>query len=150
MDTIIRTNSENLHFHSLIKLLDAELKSRDTSNFNFYNQFNKLDDIKNVVIAYNNETPVGCGAFKIYQNATVEIKRMYVLPLARNKGVASKILNELEMWAAECGFKKCILETGVQQKEAIELYKKRGFTLTSNFGMYENVENSVCFEKYID
>ena len=75
---------------------------------------------------------------------------MYVVPEVRRKGIARKILYELENWALELGFTKCILETGKQQPEAIQLYKKHGYSITSNFGFYENVENSVCFEKIID
>jgi len=100
-----------------------------------------------VVVAYENKKAIGCGAFKFHKNKTVEIKRMFVSPLGRRKGIASKVLNELELWAKELGYTKCILETGKQQPEAIELYKKSGYAITPNFGFYENVENSVCFEK---
>jgi GNAT superfamily N-acetyltransferase len=149
MINIIRTNAENKDFRNLVIHLDAELKISDGDNHSFYNQFNKLDTIKNVVVAYENNKPVGCGAFKNHPKATVEIKRMYVLPEGRRKGIASKVLNELELWAKELNFTKCILETGKQQPEAIELYKKNNYTITPNFGFYENVENSVCFEKYL-
>lgn len=147
MIEILRTTAENKDFTNLISFLDAELKISDGDNHSFYDQFNKLDAIKNVVIAYENSIPIGCGAFKKHKKATVEIKRMYVSRIGRRKGIASKIVNELEKWAATLGYTKCILETGKQQPEAIELYKKCGYTITPNFGFYENVENSVCFEK---
>jgi len=147
MIEILRTTSENKDFINLISFLDTELKISDGDNHSFYDQFNKLDAIKNVVVAYENNTPIGCGAFKTHKKAIIEIKRMYVSPLGRRKGIASKIVNELEKWAATLGHAKCILETGKQQPEAIELYKKCGYTVTPNFGFYENVENSVCFEK---
>ena len=147
MIELLRTTTENKDFLNLIPLLDAELKISDGDNHSFYDQFNKLDAIKNVVVAYENKKPIGCGAFKFHKNKTVEIKRMFVSPLGRRKGIASKVLNELELWAKELGYTKCILETGKQQPEAIELYKKSGYAITPNFGFYENVENSVCFEK---
>jgi GNAT superfamily N-acetyltransferase len=75
---------------------------------------------------------------------------MYVSPSHRNKGNASKILYELENWARELSYKKCILETGKKQLEAISLYKKNGYTLTENYGQYAGVENSVCFEKLLE
>tara|TARA_R110001583_G_scaffold1089_2_gene9150 strand:+ start:5947 stop:6396 length:450 start_codon:yes stop_codon:yes gene_type:complete len=146
---LIRTNSTNKDFIKLVSFLDADLKIRDGDDHDFYNQFNKIDSLKNVVVAHLNEIPIGCGAFKIHPNATVEIKRMYVAPNGRRKGIASKVLTELENWAKELNFKKCILETGKQQPEAIALYKNCGYTITTNFGFYENVENSVCFEKMI-
>lgn len=149
MVNLIRTDFSNKDFKNLVSFLDADLKIRDGADHDFYNQFNKIDGLKNVVVAFENEVAIGCGAFKIHENNVVEIKRMYVSPFGRRKGVASKVLTELENWAAELKFKKCILETGKQQPEAIELYKRCGYTITANFGFYENVENSVCFEKFI-
>ncbi len=149
MVNLIRTDFSNKDFKNLVSFLDADLKIRDGADHDFYDQFNKIDGLKNVVVAFENEVAIGCGAFKIHENNVVEIKRMYVSPFGRRKGVASKVLIELENWAAELKFKKCILETGKQQPEAIELYKRCGYTITANFGFYENVENSVCFEKFI-
>ncbi|WP_218939667.1 GNAT family N-acetyltransferase [Lutibacter citreus] len=142
-----RTNSTNKDFIELVNQLDAYLKICDGPEHGFYDQFNKIGGLKHVVIAYENKIPLGCGAFKIHENNFVEIKRMYVPPKGRRKGIASKVLTELENWANELNFTKCILETGKQQPEAIELYKSCNYKITSNFGMYENVENSVCFEK---
>ncbi|WP_372745831.1 GNAT family N-acetyltransferase [Lutibacter sp.] len=149
MMAFIRTNSKNEDFVNLVKFLDADLKIRDGEDHAFYNQFNKIDALQHVIVAYKNENPIGCGAFKIHPNNTVEIKRMYVSPKGRRLGIASKILTELELWAKELGVKKCILETGKKQPEAIALYKKCGYTITANFGFYENVENSVCFQKLL-
>lgn len=142
-----RTDSKNKDFIELVKLLDADLKIRDGVEHGFYDQFNKIDGLKHVVVAYKNKIPIGCGAFKIHTGNFVEIKRMYVAENGRRNGVASKVLSELEGWATALNFEKSILETGKQQPEAIELYKKCNYTITDNFGMYENVENSVCFEK---
>jgi GNAT superfamily N-acetyltransferase len=74
---------------------------------------------------------------------------MYVSPERRNKGIASKILSELETWAGELSCKKCILETGLKQPDAIHLYRKNGYQSIPNWGQYVGVENSVCFEKKI-
>ena len=73
-----------------------------------------------------------------------------MLPEARAKGLASLILGELENWALELGFEKCILETGRMQPEAIALYEKNGYYRTTNYGQYTGVENSLCFEKNLD
>lgn len=149
MIELIRTNSKNPDFIKLVKFLDADLKIRDGEDHDFYNQFNKIDALKNVVVAYKNKLPIGCGAFKIHPEKTAEIKRMYVATNGRRLGIASKVLTELEQWAKELGITKCILETGKKQPEAIALYKKCGYTITTNFGFYENVENSVCFRKLL-
>ena len=79
----------------------------------------------------------------------MEIKRIFVRLEKRGNGIASIILKELENWTKQLGFKKCILETGIKQPEAISLYKKNNFVIIKNYGQYAEVENSVCFEKLI-
>ena len=80
MINIVRTNSDNKDFVDLVKLLDADLKKRDGDEHPFYAQFNKIDGIKNAVVAYFDKLPVGCGSIKEYTPNIAEIKRMYVLP----------------------------------------------------------------------
>jgi GNAT superfamily N-acetyltransferase len=144
-----RTNSDDKTFQLLVKELDIELAVRDGNEHAFYAQYNKLDLIRHAVVAYFGETPVGCGAIKEYSPEVMEVKRMYV-PLAhRSQGIASLVLKELEKWAKELGYKKCILETGLKQPEAIRLYEKNGYNSIPNYGQYSGVENSVCYEKAI-
>jgi putative acetyltransferase len=80
---------------------------------------------------------------------TLEIKRMFVLPEYRGKGIASKILSELERWASELNYIQTILETGINQPEAIALYKKSGHEITKNYGQYIGMENSICMKKIL-
>jgi GNAT superfamily N-acetyltransferase len=79
----------------------------------------------------------------------MEVKRMYVLPNNRGKGIATTLLWELEKWALELGYMKCVLETGKRQPEAISLYEKSGYQRIPNYGQYKGVENSICFEKIV-
>lgn len=146
---LIRTNSENKDFKALVKQLDAYLAVTDGDDHSFYDQFNKLDSIKYVIVAYENNVPLGCGAIKEFSNEAVEIKRMYTSPQSRGKGIASLLLLELELWAVELSYSKCILETGIRQVEAIGLYKKNGYTLIPNYGQYKGVNDSKCFEKLL-
>ena len=74
---------------------------------------------------------------------------MFVAENNRGLGIASSILTALEIWARELGFTTCVLETGKKQPEAIALYLKCGYTIISNYGQYEGVENSICFEKHL-
>lgn len=149
MYTCIRANAENADFQQLVRELDATLRILDGEDHLFYAQFNKIDKIKYAIIAYDNDVPVGCGAIKNYDPVSMEVKRMYVLPDKRGQGIASAILHELEQWALELGGRKCQLETGKKQPEAIALYAKNGYRIIPNFGQYEKVENSVCFEKVL-
>ena len=142
MLTTKRTRSSNIDFQTLVKALDADLKIRDGEEHDFYHQFYKIDMIQNVVVAY-----AGGGAVKEYSSDSMEVKRMYVPPQHRGKGIASIVLKELESWCKELGYKKCILETGKKQPEAIELYKKNGYIIIPNYGQYSTIANSVCFEK---
>ncbi len=149
MIRIVRTDSENQDFIKLVKYLDAYLAERDGEEHSFYAQFNKVDRIKYVVVAYYNDKPLGCGAMREYGPNKMEVKRMYVSPESRGKGIATKVLSELENWAAELHYEKCILETGEKQPKAIALYKKNGYNVIPNYGQYKEVENSICFEKEI-
>jgi GNAT superfamily N-acetyltransferase len=145
----IRTDSENKDFIALVKLLDAELAELDGDEHVFYAQLNKTDKIKQVIVAYENERPTSCGAIREYSPTITEVKRMFTLPENRGKGIATIVLNELEKWASELSYQKCILETGWRQPDAIRLYEKNGYKRISNYGKYAGIENSVCFEKEI-
>ncbi len=149
MYRVTRTNSDNADFRKLVDELDTDLKLRDGADHPFYAQFNKLDNIKYVIVAYDNDMPVGCGAIKVFSTEAMELKRMYVRPAYRGKGIASMVLAELESWARELQYKQCVLETGKRQPEAVALYTKNGYKRTPNFGAYKNDENSICFEKKI-
>lgn len=144
---LLKLQSSNNDFQALVHQLDAELAIRDGDDHAFYHQFNKIDAIKHVIVAYIDEKPVGCGAIKEYATGVMEVKRMYVPLAMRGKGIAGEILTALEAWAQELGYEKCILETGIAQPEAIRLYEKSGYTRISNYGQYAGVENSACFEK---
>ena len=149
MISIIRTNSDNPDFKSLVALLDEDLKIRDGEEHAFYSQFNSITKIKWALVAFMDNRPVGSGALREYATDTVEIKRMFVLPGYRGKGVARAMLDELQKWAGELNFDSCILETGKNQPEAIALYLSTGFTPIPNYGQYLKVENSVCMKKLI-
>lgn len=147
MITVTRTTSNNPDFEKLVIELDAVLAILDGEDHAFYAQFNKSSALKNAIIAYENETAVGIGAYKEYDSETVEMKRMYTLPEFRGKGIASKILSELELWAKEENYKIAVLETGFLQTDAISLYQKLGYVITENYGQYIGVENSICMKK---
>ena len=147
--TLRRTDSSDQDFINLVDRLNADLKARDGEDNAFYSQFSKLDLIKEAVVAYQNGRPVGCGAIRAFSPDATEVKRMYVVAENRGQGIAANMLAELEAWAKELGYRKCVLETGKRQPEAIGLYKKWGYAVIENYGPYAGVENSVCFEKWL-
>ncbi|MFS4491470.1 GNAT family N-acetyltransferase [Maribacter sp. 2308TA10-17] len=147
MINLLRTDSKNPDFISLVAQLDADLGARDGDEHAFYHQFNSIDNLNHVVVLYKNEIPVGCGAIKTFDDTSMEVKRMYVPPTERGKRYATKILDALEQWVFELGNTRCVLETGKRQPEAIALYEKNGYRRIANYGQYIGIENSVCFEK---
>ena len=147
MIRIVRTDSANPHFIELVKHLDADLAERDGEDHSFYAQFNTVDKLKNVIVVYQDDTPAGCGAMKQFAPGVMEIKRMYTLVQSRGHGIATRVLKELEIWAKELEYEKCVLETGKRQPEAIALYRKNGYRSIPNYGQYAQMENSLCFQK---
>lgn len=146
---IRRTDSDNPVFQQLVAALDDELRIRDGENHIFYAALNKTAFLQYAVVVYENEMPVACGSFRPYAEKVMELKRMYVLPEKRGKGIASFILNHLEDWCREMGVEKCVLETGKNQPEAIALYQKNGYGSIPAYGKYHGSENSICFEKIV-
>lgn len=149
MIQLIRTDSSNTDFQNLVVALDKDLAIRDGEEHAFFAQFNKIAHIKYVVVAYQDGQAVGCGAIKEYAPGVMEVKRMFVPLEKRGNGIASLVLAELEKWAKELNYSKCILETGLKQPEAIRLYQKNQYQVIPNYGQYAEVESSICFEKIL-
>lgn len=149
MTALTRTHSDNPDFRQFVFLLDAYLAEMDGDEHAFYDQYNKIDMLKQVIVAYVDGKPAGCGAIKPFSDSEMEVKRMYVLPEFRGHGIAKSILSELETWAKELGFSECILETGVKQVEAVHLYPKCGYEIIENYGQYAGAANSICMKKQL-
>ncbi len=146
--TIKLERSDSSEALRLIQELTAELVAKygdeDTGDFDPYKTNIERSCF---VIAWLNNEAIGCGALRPLDGNTGEVKRMYVVPLMRGKGVSRKILNELESAAKKFGYNKLWLETGVLQPEAIGLYEKDGYMRIKNYGIYINNPLSICFEK---
>jgi len=149
MFTIIKANSDNPGFKALIKLLDQDLLGVFGEQQAFFDQFNKTDAIKQVVVLYAADEPIGCGAIKQYDERTMEVKRVYVKPGFRGQKLGLKIMQQLESWTKELGYTHCILETGRGLDNAIKLYQNNGYRVIDNYGQYIGVENSICMMKTV-
>ena len=136
MIKIVRSNSENKDFIYLVEQLDAYLKTTDGDEHAFYNQFNSINTLKYIVIAYLNGRPSACGAIKHLNKNSAEVKRMFTNVETRGKGLATQVLTELECWANELNYSFCVLETGVRQSEAVAFYKKNDYQIILNYGQY--------------
>ncbi len=145
--TIQRTNGDDSHFQLLASELESDLKIRDGDDHLLYAALNKTGKLEHAIVVYEHEKAIGCGALEVYAPDTLEMKRIFVRPADRRKGIASGILSHLEQWCLELGYRYCILETGRNQPEAMALYKTNGYELIPNFGKYIGSKNSICFKK---
>jgi GNAT superfamily N-acetyltransferase len=101
------------------------------------------------VVARLGGQPIGCGALRRIDEATAEVKRVYVAPNGRRRGIARRILHALEQLAAGFNYRAIRLGTGIEQPEAIGLYESSGYHRIAAYGHYIGDPLSVCFEKYI-
>ena len=148
--TLTRTTPADLDYQRLIVALDRELAVTDGKDHAFYHQFNGSEAIRHVILLREEGQALACGAIKHYAPGTVEVKRMYTVAEARGRGLAGRVVGELERWATELGYQRLILETGVRQHAAIRLYTKLGYRrMAENYGPYRGVTNSVCMEKTV-
>ena len=145
----IRTTSISPDFIQLTRKLDAALKMIYGSTQEEFDQYNIIQNLDTVVIAYLDEIPAGCGCFKRFDENAAELKRMFVGDEFRGRGIGATILLELETWAGELGYASLILETGTVQTEAVSLYRKFGYSVIPNFDPYIGNDLSVCMQKTI-
>jgi len=143
----IRTHNHHPKFAELVDLLDEVLRIADGDLHDFYHQYNGIESLKHVILCFDADEAIACGAFKEMENGQAEVKRMYTREAYRGKGIATALLKELEMWISELNYKSIVLETGKQQPDAIALYDKNGYKRIHNYGQYQSEANSVCFKK---
>lgn len=101
-------------------------------------------------VAYWEGAPVGCGGIRRLDAETVELKRFFVDPNMRRKGIALQVFRFLEQQAMALGCAVMRLETGAPQIESVSFYKKQGFYAIERFGEYVDCESSLCMEKRIE
>jgi putative acetyltransferase len=133
----------------LIEHLSAELSDRyqeDDGTGHF-----RIEDVlqprSGFLLARWQGQAVGCGAFRPLMGDIAEIKRMYVEPAFRGRGIARRLLAALEAGARQAGFARVWLETGTAQPEALGLYETSGYRVIDNYGHFRHDPRSVCFEK---
>lgn len=142
-----RTTSNDPEFIQLVRELDGFLAELNGERDGFYSALNRIEALGTVVVASISGQAVGCGAFRSSEGGSVEIKRMYVQPTSQGQGVGRRVLEELESWALVLGHEVARLETSRRLTAAVGLYVRSGYEAIPNYGPYEDVEDSVCFQK---
>ena len=100
------------------------------------------------LVLYQDGTPVGCGAVRVLDAEIAELKRMYVMPALRGRGLGRRLVAALEAEARALGIRRLVLETGTRQTAALELYRRTGFLPIPLFGEYlRSPETSICLGK---
>jgi GNAT superfamily N-acetyltransferase len=145
---VARADVDEVIAFGLIAQLDAEISKRypgEPINGVEPNEFRASGGY--FVIGYWDRQAVGCGAFRPYDETTIEIKRMFVAPDFRGRGVARAILSAVEAEARRQSYKRSILETANRQPEAISLYRSSGYEEIAKYGHYIDSARSLCFGK---
>jgi len=135
---------------TLIRALNAELSQRypeEGANHFRLDAEEIAPGSGALFVAYIDDQAIGCGAVRAIEYGAAEIKRMYVSPEMRGRGVGKTILAALEKEALSLGATRLVLETGSRQPEALALYQRAGFNLIPAFGEYVGCVLSVCLEK---
>ncbi|MBA4056091.1 MAG: GNAT family N-acetyltransferase [Marivirga sp.] len=148
MLTLERRTHLDKDFCELCRELDKEFWTRYPDTQQNFEPFNKVDSTAHVLVAYSDDVAVGCGCFRpTGKQYEVEIKRMYVIPVYRGRGISKAILGALEKWARQDGYLDSKLETGVNQPEAIALYTAMGYMRIPNYPPYSDISESICMAK---
>lgn len=114
-----------------------------------YAEANRPENMACLVVAYAGEYPVGCGCWKRVDEVTAEVKRIYVLPEYRRRGVASRIIRLLEKDIVQAGYRHIVLETARTTGDSKALYLAVGYHEIDYYGSPAGAENCRCFEKRI-
>jgi GNAT superfamily N-acetyltransferase len=88
------------------------------------------------LVAEVDGVPAGCGAWRMIESDVAEIKRVYVEPAFRRRGLAQQVVAELERSAAAAGHREVVLNTGDRQPEALALYADAGYRPVTGYGIY--------------
>lgn len=145
----VYTNGGNADFIELCHDLDNFLNELvgGEENRAEYIPYNQLDDIHDVILAYDGHIPVGSASFKKYDDESAEVKRVFIKQDYRGKGISNKLMELLENVAREQGYNYLILESGEPLVAAMALYRKIGYKVIPNYGQYKDMPDSICMKK---
>ena len=148
---IRKTDGSDPDFLMLCQKLDSFLDEAagGAENRADYIPHNGTEDIHNVLIAYHGGIPIGCASFKVLSSDTAEVKRVFLRPGVRGKGIGETLMRGLEHWAADTGVRRLVLETGDILTAATALYRRLGYEVIPNYGPYVDLPASLCMGKVI-
>lgn len=144
----VRTDGEDKIFRELCDSLDGELNQIiGAGKQEKYDKYNQPDSIHNVIVVFYEGKAIACGAYKLYDGETVELKRIYVDESVRGQGIGKELVRRLEADARIAGFRYAVLETGKKLTSAAGMYKKLGYKIIPNYGQYIDMPESICMSR---
>lgn len=145
----LQSDGSNSDFVELCHELDIFLNKLvgGEENRAEYIPYNQLADIHDVILAYDHNIPIGCAAFRKYNIECAEVKRVFLKPDYRGRGISKKLMAKLENAAKTKGYRYLILESGEPLVAAMALYKKIGYKIIPNYAPYTDMPASICMKK---
>jgi putative acetyltransferase len=147
---IERESLDSVVANSLIEALNADIEARYPEPESYHWDLDP-DEVAPgrgaFLVAWLDDVAVGCGAVRLLAPAEAELKRMYVAPEARGRGIGGALVRALEGEARALSVKRLLLETGERQIEALAVYTREGFIRIPKYGEYVDSEFSVCMGK---
>ena len=140
-------DAKNADFAALTKKLDEYYFALVGDVHLRYAEFNRPEHFACRAVVYENDTPIACGAWKVVDDTSAELKRIYVLPEHRRKGAAKLIIRVMEENAASTGRTRMILETARTTADSAFLYLSLGYHEMDYYGSLAGADNCRCFEK---
>lgn len=146
MKTIL-TDEKNEKFLELVELLDYGYYQRIGDELKKYEDYNEFKNPHVVILLLDNDVAVACASYRVFDDESVEFKRVFVKKEYRKQGIAYNLIKELEKNVIERNFKYSYIITGKNNTPAIRLYEKLNYFETTKFGQFTDDDTVICMKK---
>lgn len=144
---LIHADEKDERFLSLVEELDYGYYQRIGDELEKYNQYNEFKDPHIVILMMDGDDAIACASYRKFDEKSVEFKRVYVKKEYRKRGIAYRLIRELEKDVIEKGFEHSYIVTGNNNHAAIGLYEKLDYFKTDKFGQFKDDETVLCMKK---
>ena len=144
---IVFSDEKDERFLKLVDELDAGYYERIGDELSKYDSYNEFKNPHVVILALDNDTAVACASYRVFDNDSVEFKRVFVKKEYRKRGIAYNLIVQLEKSVMEGNFRYSYIVTGKNNHAAIGLYEKLNYELIDNFGQFRDDDRVVCMKK---
>ncbi len=146
MKTIL-TDEKDERFLKLVDELDRGYYIRIGDELSKYDRYNEFKVPHVVILLLDSDKPIACASYRVCNKDSVEFKRVYVKKEYRKRGIAYKLIRQLEKDVVDKNFKNSFIITGKNNSPAIGLYEKLNYKLIGKFGQFKDDGNVICMKK---